>query len=216
MFQRWRRFLEKVFEPTLRLLPEGLRWRQTQSAYIQWSRDKLPPEYMAYLVERGQMFAEFVGEPGPLVDVGCGNGLIGGVPYVKTGYSPIRRGCYPILGIDPLPLEAPIPWITRFKQMRCEDYAELGYRAATFVTSFDHLRDPAVCLTRLRLYGVKKLYLWETLWRVPPGGDWHHAHRYTYVELRKLLNEMGYRIVRAVKVDENTGSGGWFIEAEEA
>lgn len=200
----------------LGLLPQELRWRQTQIAYERWASHPLPKEYLDFIRERGRMFAEFVGEPGSLVDVGCGNGLIGGMTYAQSEYVPLRKGKYRIYGIDPLPLKAPIPWIHFYEQMKCEDIdcSLIHVETATFITTFDHLEDPALCLRKLRRVGVRRIYLWETLWLRPVPGDVDHARRHTLPQLEALLGETGFKVIRRVRVDVFYDAEGWFIEAE--
>ncbi len=198
------------------LFPKRLRWRQTQAAYERWASKPLPKEYLDFIRLRGRMFAEFVGEAGSLVDVGCGNGIIGGMTYAESGYTPLRKGKHIIYGIDPLPLKAPIPWVNFYEQMKCEDidYSLIHAEAATFITTFDHLEDPTLCLRKLRRVGVRRVYLWETLWLHPVGGDWHHSRRYTYPQLERILGDAGFVITRKLRVDASKTTEGWFIEAE--
>jgi hypothetical protein len=162
------------------------------------------------------MFAEFVGDPGSIIDVGCGNGLIGGMTYAESGYAPLRKRKHIIYGIDPLPLKAPIPWVKFYEQMKCEDIDRSLIRAeaATFITTFDHLEDPALCLRVLRRIGVRRVYLWETLWLRPVPGDLDHARRYTLPQLAALLRDAGFKVTRKIRVDVLHDAEGWFIEAE--
>lgn len=160
------------------------------------------------------MFSDFVGEPGTIIDVGCGNGLIGGMTYEQSGYNPIRKGKHIITGIDPLPLLALIPWIHIFKQCKCEDLEGVTAEYATIVTSFDHLEKPTLCLEKLRNIGVKKIFLWETFFKYPVKGDWHHSHRYTLEQFEDILSNSRFKVNRRLKVDILHDAEGWFIEAQ--
>ncbi len=197
------------------MLPNGLRWRQTQAAYVGWADKPLSEDYMSLIRSRGDAFSEFVGEPGVIIDVGCGNGVIGGMTYEQSGYIPIHKGKHLIYGVDPLPLKAPVPWVNFYAQTRCEDIDETNIHAdvATFVTSFDHLESPPICLAKLRKIGVKALYLWETLWVQPAPADWYHSCRYTYQEFVSILTDAGFRITQSVQVSSSPETEEWFIEA---
>jgi hypothetical protein len=135
------------------------------------------------------------------------------VSYVEAGYLPIkRRGGY-VLGVDPLPLVRPIPWLSEFRQGRIEDLELHGFSQAAFVTTFDHVENIDAALTRLREAGVAQIFLWETLYRRRSRGDLDHPHHYTYGELTELLSRHGFRVVRVKKVDELRDTEGCFMEA---
>lgn len=213
MFRRWRKLLTRTSNVFyLVLVPVGRRWENAQRRYIRWAESPMSPAYLEYVRILGEEFSAFVGTPTRMVDVGCGNGVFGGVSYAEAGYLPLKRGSGYILGVDPLPLIKPIPWLSDFKQGKIEDMKLTGFNEATFVTTFDHIENPETALRRLKEAGISKLFIWETLYRKHTGGS-DHPHHYTFSELVYLLNDGGYGITRAQKVDENRYTEGYFIEA---
>lgn len=197
-----------------RLIPKSMLWEHTQREYEKWANTPLPENYLKLVKERGAAFQEFVGSPGTIIDVGCGNGLLSGKTYEEIGYVPLRRGVNTIYGLDPLTLKAPIPWIDQFIQGRCEDPIPVKAEFATFVTSFDHIEDPATGLSRLKDAGVRGVFIWETLSRRRTGGDAAHLKRYTLEELTRVLESSGFFIKRFIVTDDISDWFGCFIEAE--
>lgn len=174
----------------------------------------MSPAYLGYVRIMGDEFSDFVGSPTRLIDVGCGNGVFGGMSYAEAGYLPLkRRGGY-ILGVDPLPLVKPIPWLSEFKQGKIEELDLSGFHEAAFVTTFDHIEDIDAALISLKGAGVKTLYIWETTHRRHTRGDVDHPHHYTYTELTTLLKIHEFKITRSDKKDENRETEGWFIEVK--
>ena len=171
MFRRWRKLLTRTSNVFyLVLVPVGRRWENAQRRYIRWAESPMSPAYLEYVRILGEEFSAFVGIPTRMVDVGCGNGVFGGVSYAEAGYLPLKRGSGYILGVDPLPLIKPIPWLSDFKQGKIEDMKLTGFNEATFVTTFDHIENPETALRRLKEAGISKLFIWETLYRKHTGG----------------------------------------------
>lgn len=171
-------------------------------------------KYLEYVKRIGIEFSEFVGEPTRLIDVGCGNGIFGGVSYAESGYYPLKLGGGYILGVDPLEPVYPIPWVSEFRRGRIEDLRLTGFNEATFVTTFDHISDPDVALQSIRDAGVIRICMWETLYPVSRLGDMDHPHHYTFDELCEVLRRNGYVVKRRIIVDPNPSGDGCFIEAE--
>lgn len=194
--------------------PRGIQWENTQRDYEKWADTPLPEDYLEMVKRRGADFREFVGTPGTIIDVGCGNGLLSGKPYAETGYVPLKRGVHTIYGLDPLELKAPIPWIDEFIRGRCEDPIPVKAEYAAFATSFDHLEDSALSLSRLVDAGVRGIFIWETLMRRRMGGDSAHLKRYTLEELTAVLDCAGFSIKRFVVTDDMKDSYWCFVEAE--
>lgn len=215
MFRRWRRLLTNASNAAYSaLVPVGRRWERAQSRYIRWAESPMSPTYLGYVRIMGEEFSQFVGAPTRMIDVGCGNGVFGGMSYGEAGYLPLkRRGGY-ILGVDPLPLLKPIPWLSEFKQGKVEDLELSGFSEAAFVTTFDHIQDIDAALTNLKRAGVKTLFIWETLYRRHTRGDADHPHHYTYAELTALLNSNGFAVTRTRNVNEKRETLGIFIEAK--
>lgn len=214
MFKRCVKYLSQLRNRLYSaFIPTERRWAEAQSRYVTWAGAPMDEKYLEYVRRVGSDFSEFVGEPTRLIDVGCGNGVFGGVSYSKAGYIPLKRGNGYILGVDPLPTVYPIPWISAFKQGKIEDMRLSGFNEAAFVTTFDHIADPDTALNNLKLAGVKIIYLWETLYLSHNEGDRDHPHHYTYVELATLLRKYGFKFTRTEKIDGNNTSEGWFIEA---
>lgn len=215
MFRRWRKLLTRTSNAFyLILVPVGRRWENAQRRYLSWAETPMSTAYLNYVKILGEEFSVFVGVPTRMIDVGCGNGVFNGMSYDEAGYLPLkRRGRY-ILGVDPLPIVKPIPWLSEFRQGKIEEMKLSDFNEATFVTTFDHIQDPNKALQRLLDAGVTKIYLWETLYRVHNDGDRDHPHHYTYSELIEMLRMFGFSVVRSCKVDENKDTEGYFIEAK--
>ncbi len=214
MFLRCRKYLTRLSSGVYSaLVPSRIRWRLAQARYLRWAEAEMNPTYIEYVRIMGEEFSAFVGAPTRLIDVGCGNGVFSGVSYEEARYLPLKRlGGY-ILGVDPLPILIPIPWLSAFKQGRIEDLELSGFNEAAFVTTFDHIENIDAALTQLKKAGVKTLFIWETIYRKPTGGDLDHPHHYTYEKLARLLWRHGFKITRKHKVDENRDTEGYFIEA---
>ena len=215
MYLRCRKYLTRLNTKLYTyLVPTGLRWRVAQRRYVKWAEEPLPSSYIEYVRIMGEEFSTFVGTPTRLIDVGCGNGVFNGVGYAEAGYLPLKkRGGY-ILGVDPLPLVNPIPWLSEFKQGRIEDLELSGFNEAAFVTTFDHIENIDAALTQLKRAGVKTLFIWETIYKRHTRGDMDHPHHYIYAELAAQLQRHSFKITRADKKDENKDTEGWFIEAK--
>ena len=215
MFKRCVRYLRQAFNHVYAgLVPVDVRWERAQRRYVSWAGNPMDPRYIEYVKSVGRHFSVFVGMPSRMVDVGCGNGVFAGVSYSEAGYLPLRRGEGYILGVDPLPQLKPIPWLSEFKRGKIEDVKLPPLDAAAFVTTFDHIADPITAIKRLKVAGVKTLYLWETLYHRHTPGDIDHPHHYTYDELSLLLRGHGFRITRFYHIDGNSVSLGCFIEAK--
>jgi hypothetical protein len=214
MRRRLRKWKEYLVPRLLELIPTHARWNMTQEAYEKWASQPLDENYLKMIRETGSKFKEFVGTPGTLIDVGCGNGLYSGKPYEEIGYIPIELGDYKIYGLDPLPQRHPIPWISEYIQARCEDPILVKAEYASFATSFDHLEDPVKCILNLKAVGVKGIYIMEALSKSSTLGDHHHIRHYTKNNIIQILEETGYKIER-FQVNQETDS--WifcFLEAK--
>jgi hypothetical protein len=215
----WKRRIRRIkvlgLKITRLFTPRSLQWAQTQKAYMRWAETPLPDEYLKMVITRGEQFRDFVGIcQGTLIDVGCGNGLFSGKTYEEVGYMPLKRGEYPIIGLDPLPQQAPIPWIDSFIQGKCEDPIPAKAKYATFITSFDHLEDPEKCLLSLKEAGVRHIFLWETLSRVKVGGDEAHLKRYTMDELMTIMKKTDFRSKRVQIISQTRDWFECFMEFE--
>jgi len=215
MLARCRRYLKQVSVAVYALIvPRGRRWENAQRRYIRWAESPMSPAYLEYVRIMGEEFSQFVGAPTRMVDVGCGNGIFGGMSYTEAGYLPLkRRGGY-ILGVDPLPPLKPIPWLSEFRQGKIEELVLNGFNEAAFVTTFDHIENIDVAITRLKEAGIKTLFIWETTYRRHTRGDLDHPHHYTYTELAELLRRHDFKITKKRRVDENRDTEGYFIEAK--
>jgi hypothetical protein len=101
-------------------------WQQCQEEYLKWCRQSLDIAYLRTIRALGLSFLSFIGDQlGVCVDLGCGCGIYGGKTYAETNYFYLMsyQAGY-ILGVDPLRLEAPIPWLNAFVQGRSEELLE--------------------------------------------------------------------------------------------
>jgi hypothetical protein len=196
-------------------LPKHVKWGRTQVRYDEWSQKPLCEEYLDFIVKRGKQFSEFVGDYNRLIDVGCGNGLIGGKPYAEVGYCPIKLGGF-VLGVDPLPIIVQPPWVTEYLEARieeCENIVKEGkFDKATIITSLGHFENPLESLKIL--VTVHELCLWETVYRKKTLPDLYHMYRFTLKEVLSLLLKAGWTVTEKKRVDENYTAEGWFIRAK--
>ena len=203
----------------LGFLPKQVRWDFHQHVYSKWTGENLPQNYLDYIIKMGIEFAEFVGKPGRLLDIGCGNGMIGNMTYQKSCYTPIKmrdENDY-VVGIDPLALNAPIPWARKVIQTTCEEITRLfspgDFDKATIITTLDHLYDPEKCIKNCYILGIPEIFIWTTTFKKQhPGGDYNHLHRYTFHETLKLFSESGYNNTETKRVYHDQGGDGWFMK----
>jgi len=97
------------------------RWVYSQKDYVKWANTPLPEEYVKQIQRLGSLFKEFIGDSKVCLDVGCGNGMLGGMTYDEIGYSYLNNEA---VGVDPLPLIARKPsWLSEYTRGLCENLA---------------------------------------------------------------------------------------------
>jgi ubiquinone/menaquinone biosynthesis C-methylase UbiE len=167
-------------------------WQECQEQYLHWCRQPLDPAYLRTIRALGLRFLSFIREGlGVCVDLGCGCGIYGGKTYAESNYFYLMRyQADRIIGVDPLKLEAPIPWLTDFVQGRSEELPLKSGSCDTIVmaTSLEHLENPEAalreCYRILKAYGV--LNLWTVVYDKKES-DQSHTQLYTLEELLLLL-----------------------------
>jgi len=207
--------LNKVKSFLSYFIPIRTRWMHAQKNYMKWSSEEMPPKYLNYIRDMGLRFADFVGTTGLCLDVGSGNGLYGGVSYDEAGYKYLHLcdGDH-IVGLDPLPLEGPIPsWINDYVMGVCERLPFRGvFDKISIATSFDHLFDHAKSLSELAMNPDGELYIWTTCLKEATP-DPHHPKRFTRKGMVKLLAQSPFKHMKTTIDDAGLGWETVFIKA---
>ena len=196
-------------------LPLKVRWRYTQKRYKKWSKTHLPSLYLQQICESGKKFSAFVGKPLLCLDIGCGNGLIGGMTYKEADYIYLNPSdTDTVIGIDPLPLEGPKPpGFNEYVMAICEKIPfKIAFDKVTIVTSIDHFQDPMLCLEECALVLKNSLFIWTTCLQKAEG-DLHHPIRFTKQNLLKMLSNSGYSIINCHFFNKSIYGEEVFIEA---
>jgi len=187
------------------LAPVSERWARSQENYVKWSNEPLPEEYLQEIIELGRRFAEYVGDPKKCLDVGCGNGLFAGKTYADVGYSYLTKNPESwIVGLDPLPLLASVPWLDEYRRGTGENmpFPDREFDKVVIATSLDHVENPHKCISEchrvLKPEGV--LYIWTTY---KGYIDDHHPHGIQSQKLNHILRENGFKAMDEMKVAEN-------------
>lgn len=172
-------------------------WAESQRKYILWAKSKLPYTYIQTLIQHGRLFADYsyIEDVGSVLDVGCGNGIIGGVTYEELGYSYIR-GEY--IACDPLPnphIKMPFTQCTA-EELR-EFYPMGSIGNVIIATSIDHFQDIDQALYEINHILKHKgwLHIWVTFLDKP---DDNHPNRLDYPLMHALLNSNGFDILDRV------------------
>lgn len=208
-----------IFGKIFKNLPLTLRWKISLKRYRAWVRQPLNPIYLKQTIEDGNKFADWIGSPERCLDIGCGNGLFGGEPYAKIGYSYLHNDSSSyIVGIDPLPLEGPTPpWLDEFHQGKAENlpFPDKSFDKVVIATSLDHVIDQVQCLRECKRVMKKSLYIWLTCTTNKYPCDFDHPEPFDDWELYLMLQKAGLRAIRQEILREKENSTTLFLEAQE-
>lgn len=204
--------LKRLEEPLIELPITEKTWDIAQERYCKWSKSRLPLTYLATIIKRGKDFSKFIGSPNICLDIGFGNGLIGGLSYKEIGYNYIEKPSNAqVIGIDPLPLEGPKPpWLTECVMAVCENLPfRQVFDKAVIATSLDHLIDLDKSLEEIS--GIPQTYIWCNIFK-HPRGDRNHPKRITWKQLKKALTTHKLRVNKNQKIHSNRYASTNFIE----
>lgn len=206
----------RLYNLTLRIIPYRTRWERAQRKYYDWSATKISLEYLIEIRKMGRRFATFVGPYEICLDIGSGNGLYNGVTYDEAGYRYLENTeISRVIGLDPLPLEAPKPsWIHDYVMAVGEylPFCPEVFDIITIATSFDHLLDPKKTLEECASVSNGELFLWTTC--VNKGGpNEHHANRLTRDETIKIVEKSPFTLGKYHVDQKYTGAEVAFIKA---
>lgn len=174
------------------------RWAYSQKDYVKWTHTTLPKDYIKRIQRLGKIFMDFIGNPKLCLDVGCGNGLLGGMTYREIGYCYLNK---PAIGVDPLKLEIEMPsWLSEYVRGICE---KLAFKPKVFdtivlATTLDHIENVSECLDEcarvLRKTGA--LNIWLTCIKDFSTHDLAHSNRFTKESLTLMLDAHGWQITK--------------------
>jgi len=162
------------------------------------------------------MFSKFVGNCGLCLDVGCGNGVIGGQTYDEIGYKYVNGD--KTVGVDPLPLDAEKPsWLKEYTRGVCECLAfkNEAFDTVVIATSLDHLQDVDDCLKEcarvLKTNGT--LNIWFSSIKQLPQFDPYHPNRITDKDVYRMLENNGWTIKKRFQEAWSKSADTIFIKA---
>lgn len=173
-------------------------WTYSQKDYVKWANSPLPEDYIKQIQRLGKMFHDFIGDNSLTLDVGCGNGLLGGKSYEEIGYSYLEENA---VGVDPLPLLGPKPkWLSEYTRGISE---KLAFRSEVFdsivlATTLDHIENISECLDECKrvLRKTGSLNIWLTCIKDFSAFDLAHSNRFTKESLTLMLDAHGWQIIK--------------------
>jgi len=197
---------DELTKKRLEWMPKEALWEIAQKNYVEWANTPLFPEYIEEIIIIGKQFADYIGDPEYCLDIGCGNGIIGGKTYDELGYSYLNKTPNShTIGLDPLPLMAPLPsWLDEYKQGMAEElpFPDNQFDKIIIATSLDHVIDPAQCVREchrvMKTEGT--LFIWTTY---KDYIDKYHPHNHEEDSLTSLLNANGFKIEDITPVSDN-------------
>jgi len=169
------------------------KWSYSLKKYQEWSRTPLPESYVMTIIDLGKKFSEFVGEDCGhyVLDVGCGNGLFSGKSYNEIGYRYFNLLNAMVIGLDPLPLEKPIPWINRYVNGIGENipFSDSFFSCVISATSIDHMKNPFMFLkeTKRVLKPKGRFFVWTTVTK-KEFRDMEHIKSFSQNELLEVVS----------------------------
>jgi len=176
------------------------KWRVSQEEYIEWTKQTLPRDYIRTIQRLGRKFKRFIGASGFCLDVGCGNGVIGGRTYREIGYQYLSDNSS--VGVDPLPLEKEKPvWLKEYARALCEHlpFKDETFDTVVLATTLDHVGDIPQCLRECGrvLKAEGSIKIWLTCLHKNQL-DRAHPTRLTREDLNLLIRENGWRVAKTV------------------
>lgn len=169
-------------------------WQRIQNRYERRSDVVRSQKYIDIFSALAVRFNDFVGVPGTILDVGCGNGKFIGGTNKSAGHEYLSND-NTIIGLDPLP-----QFETRFPVVNGvgEDipFQDGIFDAVTIVSVLDHVVDPKVVLEEASrvLKDNGKLFIWSSIF--VEGRQQHHLHTFTEESLTELVSSM-FKITRS-------------------
>lgn len=198
-------FCKSKLKQTWALVKHSLRtrkkkWALSQHEYVAWTKEALPRDYIRTIQRLGRKFKSFVGASGLCLDVGCGNGLIGGKSYREIGYKYLKPNS--TVGVDPLPLQAEKPsWLKEYMRGLCESlpFRNGSFDTVVLATTLDHVTDVPLCLRECArvLKNEGKINIWLTCLH-ENSLDVAHPTRLTKKSLDVLMRNNGWRVAKTV------------------
>lgn len=191
-------------------------WIHGLKLYVTWAREPLPTDYIHKIQRLGKMFSKFVGECGLCLDVGCGNGMIGGKSYDEIGYKYVDGN--KTIGLDPLPLDAEKPsWLLEYTRGvgECLAFKNEAFDTVLIATSLDHLKDVDTCFKEcarvLKRNGT--LNIWFSSLKQLPTFDPYHPNRITDEDVFRMLENNGWAINKKFQEAWSENADTIFIKA---
>ena len=182
------RFLHFLETSHTRRAP-SVTWELTQQRYSEWTKKTLPERYLQEIRLRGQRLAQQIGELGVALDIGCGNGLYNGMSYEEAGYSYMNPHGAFVVGLDPLPLEGPLPlWLSSYVVGVGEyiPFRDGVFTKSVIATTLDHARDQGQLIAEAARVTSDSIFIWTST--VQEGrGDLEHISRVVWESLRAHL-----------------------------
>ena len=184
-------------------------WQSIQTRYERRTDEPKSQAYVDFAKRVADMFKLFIGVPGLVLDLGCGNGKYAGSTYKSVGHEYLDEN-NTIIGLDPLhSTEDRFPVVTAFGEHI--PFQNTIFDGVVISSVLDHLVDPVVMLNEAKrvLKDDGKVFIWSSVQENRENP--HHMHTWTKASLRELVSSV-FEITRCEVVGSEPLYVSLFIE----
>lgn len=186
-------------------------WQSIQTRYERRTSDSKPQSYINFAKELASKFMDFVGIPGLVLDIGCGNGKYAGGTYESIGHEYLSRD-NTIIGLDPLPsVEDRFPVVDAFGEKI--PFQDNIFDGVVIMSVLDHLIDPTPVLEESKrvLKDGGKIFVCNSVQDEIENA--HHIHTWNTEGLLDTISSV-FDITRYEEVGPKPPYINLFIEGE--
>jgi ubiquinone/menaquinone biosynthesis C-methylase UbiE len=184
-------------------------WQAIQTRYEKRTTEPKRQDYIDFAKEVAAKFKTFVGTPGLILDVGCGNGKYAGGTYESVGHEYLSDGDM-IIGLDPLSsTEDRFPVVSAYGEHI--PFQNNIFDGVVIVSVLDHLIDPIIVLKESKrvLKDDGKVFICSSIQEEVENP--HHMHTWTKEGLLMMVEQV-FKISNHVEVGSKPLDVHLFIE----